>query len=174
MLFYIFIQSSSHLVYIVYKWPRPPTLLNWINKFLIYLQTNNNVSVDQMAIHPWLHENHSKIIYFIEYQTTYNQGYDSISFYFIVNNQMSNGFENNKISNACSKNSSTSCSLYYTCLSLAVALFDALSNAICLLATLFAQKLTSSLISLRLFLYISTSQTDIGHTCIPTYLCPTS
>lgn len=62
MLFYIFIQSSSHLVYIVYKWPRPPNLLNWINKFLIYLQTNNNVSVDQMAIHPWLHENHSKII----------------------------------------------------------------------------------------------------------------
>lgn len=174
MLFYIFTRSSSHLVYIVYKWPRPPTLLNWINKFLIYLQTNNNVSVDQMAIHPWLHENHSKIIYFIEYQTTYNQGYDSISCYFIVNNQMSNGFENNRISNACSKNSSTSCSLYYTFVSLAVALFDALSNAICLLATLFAQKLTSSLISLRLFLYISTSQTDIGHTCIPTYLCPTS
>lgn len=83
---------------------------------------------------------------------------------------MSNGFENNRISNACSINSST----YYTCVSLAVALFDALSNAICLLATLFAQKLTSSLISLRLFLYISTSQTDIGHTCIPTYLCPTS
>lgn len=171
MLFYIFIQSSSHLVYIVYKWPRPPNLLNWINKFLIYLQTNNNVSVDQMAIHPWLHENHSKIIYFIEYQTTYNQGYDSISFYFIVNNQMSNGFKNNRISNACSKDVVY---IIYTCVSLAVALFDALSNAICLLATLFAQKLTSFLISLRLFLYISTSQTDIGHTCIPTYLCPTS
>lgn len=52
---------------------------------------------------------------------------------------MSNGFENNRM-NVCSINSSKFCSLNnYTCVSLAVALFDALSNAIYLLATLCAK-----------------------------------